>query len=194
MWLSIERKGGNSQPFRIRADQWTYHSSADVAVVPALPSNFDGGNIDWNFWPWDKGAIGREQAIEKGVSEVDEIAVIGFPKGHEREGGEELFDLHHPLVRVGILSQVRGWLRGERETFVIDCPIFDGNSGGVVCLVPTNVAVGSTKPQQNSFLIGMVAKKFSANVSKTGHTALDLGQVVPIDYVNATIDMALADN
>ena len=184
----------DSHPFRVRAGQWTFHPNADVAVVSLHTKQLEeeDSEMDWDFWMWGETAIGQERAVKEGLSEVDEIAVIGFPAGWANLTGGNLSDLNRPLVRIGILAQIQGWLCGDHDTLIIDCPIFDGSSGAPVCLVPTAVAVGDTTPQRHSFLIGMVKEKLSAEVSTTGHTALDLGRVVPLDYVNEAIDMAIS--
>ena len=188
------KKKRDSHLFRILAERWIFHPEADVAVTPMIPAKLqqEGGDIDWDFWTWEKVAIGRERAVEEGLSEVDEIAVVGFPAGWANLTGGNLFDLNHPLVRVGVLAQIQGWLSGDHDTFLIDCPIFDGSSGAAVCLVPTDVAINGTNPQLHSYLIGMVTGKLYADVEGTGRTALDLGRVTPLDSVNEVIDLEVA--
>ena len=180
-----------AQPFRINPELWTLHSTADIAVTRMSPPQLDQFEVDYSAWAWERTAIGREGVKREGIHEGDEVLSLGFPIGFQAEDTDNLFSLHYPLVRTGVLAQIRGWLHNEHSTFLVDCPIFDGNSGGPICTIPSPVAIGNSQAQKQIWLIGVATKKLAAEVSTTGLTALDLGVVTPIDFVNEAIEAAI---
>ena len=191
--FSLNRYDANrAQPFRIAPELWTLHPTADIAVTRMSPPQLEQFEVDYSAWAWERTAIGREGVKQKGLHEGDEVLSVGFPIGFRAEDAETLFSLNFPLVRGGVLAQIRGWLENEHYTFLVDCPIFDGNSGGPICTVPSTVAIGNSQSQNQTWLIGVATKKLSAEVSTTGLTALDLGVVTPIDFVNEAIEAAMA--
>ena len=169
-----------SQLFKIRPEQWTLHPTADIAVTRMSPPQLEEFDVDYSAWAWGMTAIGREEFKQKGLHEGDEVLSVGFPIGFREENAEKPFSLNFPLVRAGILAQIRGWLQNEHSTFLVDCPIFDGNSGGPICTVPSPVAIGNSQSQKQTWLIGVATRKLAAEVSGTGLTALDLGVVTPL--------------
>ena len=181
-----------SQPFEIKEDQWTLHPTADIAVVQVAPRSLENVGADWSVWAWEKIAIGKAGAKRRGLHEGDEVLSLGFPIGFDVGKSKAPLSLNFPLVRAGVLAQISGWLQNEQSTFLVDCPIFDGNSGGPICTVPSLVAIRGSQLQDKMCLIGVATKKISAKVAGTGHTPLDLGVVTPIDFVNEAIEAAMA--
>ena len=191
--VSLNRHDAHhSQPLRIKPELWTLHPTADIALTRMSPPQLEQLEVDYSAWAWEKTAIGREGVKEKGLHEGDEVLSVGFPIGFKAEDAEKPFSLNFPLVRAGVLAQIRGWLENEHSTFLVDCPIFDGNSGGPICTVPSSVAVGNSQSQNQTWLIAVATRKLSAEVSTTGLTPLDLGVVTPIDFVNEAIEAAMA--
>ena len=148
--------------------------------------------VDWSVWAWEHTAIGRQHATQQGLHEGDEVLSIGFPIGWTTQSGGQAFDVNYPLVRGGVIAQIRGWLRGNHDTFLVDCPLFDGNSGGPIVTVPSAFHIDGSQPQRQGWLVGVATAKLSGDVMATGHTPLDLGIVTPLDSVNAAIQTAMA--
>ena len=180
-----------SQSFKIQPDRWTLHPTADITVTRVSPQQFEDFELDFSAWGWGLTAIGRNEAKKNGLHEGDEVLSVGFPIGFRREKAESQVSINFPLVRAGVLAQIRGWLENEESTFLVDCPIFDGNSGGPICTVPSRVAIGNSQSQTHTWLIGVATEKLNAKVSSTGLTALDLGVVTPMDFVNEAIQTAI---
>ena len=153
-------KSGNQgmQTFRISLRQgeepkWTLHPKADVAVIPASCSDLESKGVQWETFAEGRNALKRKDAIEVGLSEGDEVFVLGFPVGW-RPGSQD-----YPIVRHGMLAQIQGWLRGEHHTFLVDGSGFPGNSGGPVVTKPQFRAVEGTRNVPRSWLVGMVCKR-----------------------------------
>ena len=180
----------HSQPFNIPPERWTLHPTADIAVTRMSPPQLEEFGVDYSAWAWELTAIGREGVKRNGLHEGDEVFSVGFPIGFREKETENLFSVNYPLVRVGVLAQIRGWLQDEHPTFLVDCPIFDGNSGGPICTIPSSISIGESSSQKQAWLIGVATRKLAGEVSATGLTALDLGVVTPIDFVNEAIQAA----
>ena len=198
--LMNRRQGDGSQPFKVRNDEWTMHPSADIAVRTIGSDTLEQYELEGSAWAWGMTAIGREGARERGLHEGDEILSVGFPMGFRVEETGERFPANYPLVRGGVLAQVREWLDGKTSTFLIDCPIFEGNSGGPICTVPSAIAIAGTQRQDASRLIGVAKERLmavdgDADVTKSdaAGTPLDLGIVTSVDCINETIAIATAE-
>lgn len=75
---------------------------------------------------------------------ANNILLVGFPTSLIVEGAR-FFDVNRPLLRKGIVAGINS----KDNTFIIDCPVFYGNSGGPIVEYKTN---GEMK------LIGIVSK------------------------------------
>ena len=130
---------------------WTYHprEDIDVAVCQADMSYFEEAGISYQAFCEDRHLFSREDAREAGVAEGTSVALLGFPLGLSGEHG------HHAIVRTGSIARIRDWLQGEDENFLIDCPVFPGNSGGPVITIPDPGAIKATPRVETSRLLGM---------------------------------------
>lgn len=192
MGVALNRQEGDrAEMFAIPADHWTMHPRADIAVAPLNVEKLNSSRVNWMAWAWEKTAIGRDGAREEGLHEGDEILSVGFPIGFRTEETGNPLVLNFPLVRAGVLAQVGRWLHEDDETFLVDCPIFEGNSGGPICTVPSLVAIGNSRAQRQGWLVGVASRRLSAELETTGATPLDLGIVTPMDFVNETIGMKM---
>ena len=193
--------GDGTMPFCISQGKdfpWTMHPKADVAVIPAPWMFLEEKGVQWKTFAkrelqipgeLDDGitgnALNRADAIEAGLSEGCEVFVLGFPVGW-RDGARD-----YPLVRHGMLSQVRGWLDGNHDTILVDGSGFPGNSGGPVVTKPEGgVAIEGTKHIDRNLIVGMVAERRFSPIGETVETA-DLIEVVPMDLIDETIEMAV---
>ena len=84
------------------------------------------------------------------VSEGDGVYVLGYPMGLVDER------LQYPVVRAGCIARIRDLLDGASEEFLVDAPVFPGNSGGPVILKPEIASVTGTKAAGRAMLIGVV--------------------------------------
>jgi len=68
--------------------------------------------------------------VELGISEGDSVYVLGYPMDLQNP------DWHHMIIRSGIIARMRDMLDGVNSNFLLDAPVFPGNSGGPVILKP----------------------------------------------------------
>ena len=166
----------------------------DVAVAPAPI-----GRPDWSRAM--KGCIPPHQQInrakmeEAGLSESDEIYLIGYPLGIGQQ------QRNWPLVRQGILAQCRPYLQEDGKLILIDGAVWEGSSGSPVISKPTLFNVEGTKANDKAWLVGMVTavaqterqikqvkNKYMVNMP------VGIGLVVPTEAINRTIDEVLMED
>ena len=183
------------QTFRIslqRGDglDWTLHPTADVAVIPVLWQGLEAKGVRWETFAAGRNALSRTRAAEVGLTEGDEVFIVGFPAGW-MEGRQD-----YPIVRHGVLAQIQGWLKEEHDTFLVDGSGFPGNSGGPVITKPQRFAVAGTQAVGGSWLIGMVSERklsrIRTDAPDVAETA-DLVQVIPVDLIDETIRIAMQE-
>lgn len=183
------------QTFRIdlrkgRGPDWTEHSTADVAVIPTSPEDLESKELQWEIFAAGRNTLTRKKAAQAGLSEGDEVFMIGFPPGW-RPGKQD-----YPIVRHGVLAQVRGWFSGNHNTFLLDGSGFPGNSGGPVVTKPQIMDVHESLVVNSSLLIGMVSERtFSEALRDSKETVIetaDLVVVTPMDAIDETIELAMS--
>ena len=174
--------------------RWTLHPTKDVAVISALVPVLDSNDIQWMTFVAGLDAITKQEAEIVGLTEGDEVYILGFPTGW-RSGRQD-----YPIVRHGVLAQIQGWLNGEHNTFLVDGSGFPGNSGGPVVTKPQAIAIEGTKRVEKSLLIGMVSDSRYSEIStnlpnfeETGYLeeTADLIEVVPMESVDECITLAM---
>jgi hypothetical protein len=128
---------------------WFSHpdSTVDLACIPLLDfytlNNMDTGHI---FHILNDNDVGINSDIYDGA----EIFVLGYP-------GFAGFDiLVKSILRQGIISWTNP-IKPEENTFLIDCNIYPGNSGGPVFTVPFGIGKSPLGPGKTTFA-GIVTK------------------------------------
>ena len=176
--------------------RWTMHpNGVDVAVIPISTEVLGKHGIEFAVFQNDMHTLTRQQALSSGISEGDGVFILGFPLG---EAGEER---NYAIVRQGIIARIQDWLRGEVSQFLVDAAVYPGNSGGPVLTKPEVAHITNTQNYMKSSLIGMVSSYLPyrevAISQQTGRPRMifeensGLGQVVPIDAIQETIQLAL---
>lgn len=182
------------------ATHWTVHpdSKVDVAVlvIDAIDiTKIEEGGIKMSFFQGDVHAASLEELRASKFSEGNEIFVLGYPLG--LAGDKQ----NYVVVRQGIVARIRDWYASDSNFFLIDSSIFPGNSGGPVISKPTLHTYG--KAVVHAELIGMVSGYLPyrdiAWSRQTGRPKLiseensGLAEVVPIDAIQETISIAVAN-
>ncbi len=127
--LFLRARNGDSyrklpHEIRIRSDSrplWKRHSDVDVAamLVP-IPKEADVRLASTEFLATD------ERISTLGVNAGDEVFVLGYPYGAEaNEAG-------FPILRSGRIASFPLTPTAKVKTFLLDFPVFQGNSGGPV--------------------------------------------------------------
>ena len=141
-------------------------------------------------------AANKEQLQELGAAAGDRVAVLGFPMnlaGLQRK---------YVIARFGAVARLSDLISGAASTFLIDCFVFPGNSGGPVVLLPDLNAIQDTKAITRAAVIGVldsyVPYRDEAVSLQTHEPRVifeensGLAQVIPMDAVDATIEEAEA--
>lgn len=137
-----------------------------------------------------------DKATMKGgtVNEGDRVFVLGFPMGlvsPERQ---------YVICRSGIIARIRDYLDERTRDYLVDAPVFPGNSGGPVVLCPSALAIDGTKAPERADLIGLVKSyvpyrdvAISAQTQKPRITFEEnsgLTAVEPMDAILETVALA----
>ena len=168
---------------------WTVHPTADIAVVGLDVDKMRAGGVEWNYMARVDHALPHERMLNGDFSEGDEVFILGFPAGW-REGSQD-----YPIVRHGMVAQIKGLANGDHDTFLVDGSAFGGNSGGPVLTKPQAGSIEGTSRIEQVRLVGMVAA--STNITRTSDSGpqvqenADLIIVEPINQVNETVELAL---
>lgn len=128
---------------------WTRHPDADVAAMRVkLPRGADIPLIATTL-------LGTDKILEQfQVHPGDQLLVYGFPYGAEAN------DAGFPILRSGRIASYPLTPIRKTKTFLLDFPVFIGNSGGPVLFYAENrVYGGSTHIGSIQFIIGIVSQE-----------------------------------
>jgi hypothetical protein len=167
--------------------------AVDVAVIPLNPPFLKSEGARFGFFKSDQDVLNRQTAKDLGLTEGDGAFVLGFPMGLVDRGQD------YVIVRQGAVAKVRSALDSPTEsTFLLDCFIFPGNSGGPVVLKPEIASIDKTKSIPRAYLLGVVKGYIPyidvAISAQTRHPRVTfeensgLAEVVLVDYIDDTID------
>lgn len=167
----------------------------DIGVISINMDTLKNDGIQADFFTSDILSADIAKAKDIGVTEGDEVFVLGFPL--QLVGGER----NYVIVRHGTIARIGDTLAGTNKTFLVDTFIFPGNSGGPVILKPEVIAIQGTKAHNNALLIGLVSSfqtyQDVAISQQTGRPRIifeenaGLANVVPVDQINTAIEEAL---
>lgn len=183
---SLTNSGGNST--------WSGHPSddVDVAVIALSPAELRDLGTKVAFFQEDEDFFTITRMGEAGVSEGDAVFVLGFPMGIVSDDWKDV------IVRGGTIARVRDALAGRAKTFLVDCQVFPGNSGGPVITKPELIGLPSTKQNNQAALVGIVTSYLlyediavSLQTNKPRVVFQEnsgLTQVVPVDSIIEAMD------
>ena len=203
------------QPFSLRMN--TNDPSKPIEIPISATSKSAGGNgwifnaagkdialygVNWDLltrinsqvaaFNNDSLAADTAQMKDIGVTISDRVAVLGFPMnlaGVQR---------NYVIARFGSIARISDLFDHTSDTFLIDCFVFPGNSGGPVTVLPDINSIVGTKAINNAVLVGVLDSYLTYNdeaVSlQTHHPRVifeensGLAEVIPMDVVDQTID------
>lgn len=176
-------------------DLWFAHQNqkVDIAIMPASTKYLrEKEGIKCYFFGDDEDMAFINDIKKLGISQGDEVFVLGFPMGIV---GEER---NYVIVRSGIIARLDDEIISSQAQFLIDSFIFPGNSGGPVILKPTIISLEGTEPVKRAYLLGVIRSYLTyrdeAISLQTGETRIifvenaGLAGVVPLDFVRETIE------
>jgi len=138
--------------FKNGRPRWVGHINEriDVAVIWLNPDFLQREQRKFNLFKSDQDIFKKADMISSGISEGDNIFVLGFPMGLVSTIQQ------YVICRGGNIARIRDYIDGLSTSFIVDAPVFPGNSGGPVILCPSIYAINGTKPIKQSVLLGIV--------------------------------------
>lgn len=191
----INRKRGSTIIYEIPTDQWTIHSTEDVAITGlstpranSFPTPTEEAQIlDTDIKALTGRSVANKSRLMKfGIFEYTPVVIVGYPLGRHRSGLK-----NYPLVRGGRIAQIQGYFDGDpnHRTFLVAGSVFGGNSGGPVVIPKgTRTLDGSAQLPEN-VLIGLVS--YGKVTATLDQKSLDLAGVVGMDAVHEVISKRL---
>ena len=170
---------------------WHQHETLDVAVLSTNTTSLIKKGLSIKCMNASEWAFNRAGAKKFGLSESDPVFMIGFPHGW-REGLQD-----YPIVRQGIIAQLRGWLNNDHDTFLIDGSAFPGMSGGPVLSKAVEQEDGRIGGRFR--LIGLISQIAKSDleyepvseVRLAASESADLITVIPTDAIHEAIEAAM---
>lgn len=176
------------------------HSSADIVVIKlGSVSGINGGRYSLSMLdavtiskPSDGTLISYNMINARRFGEVEvtnDVFVLGYPSSLSSAGMNQL-DSNSALVRKGIVAGKNNINR----SLILDCPVYGGNSGGIVIEVNQN----NETLEINFHLIGIVVQfvpfvdqwrninfpdLFNSSLQNSGYSV-----VLPVDYIYELIE------
>ena len=176
---------------------WIGHPDADidVAVVPVDFLRLKAEAMQVWLFSSDTQAASSERMAQLGITEGDDVFVLGFPMAMVGEQRNVV------MVRGGSIARMRDLLAGASKEFLIDVTVFPGNSGGPVVLKPHPFSIVGTPAQPSSYLLGIVAAyvpyRDYAISAQTNQVRIvfeensGLAAVYPVDAIEGAIEQHL---
>jgi hypothetical protein len=147
--------GGRAERFRIgQHDEfgdplWYFADGYDVAVTYIADQQLTEAEADYTFIPQHLWLLAADMEASD-VGEGDDLWVCGFPMG--LAGRERKYS----IVRAGMIARADADIIAETGSFLIDCAIFPGNSGGPVFLRSTPYVSGRKLVYEPPSIVGIV--------------------------------------
>jgi len=172
---------------------WVGHpdDAVDVAVTPVLYDALTADGVKLSFFHSDMHARTLAGCLEEGISEGDDLFLLGFPMG--LVGGPR----SAVILRQGIIARMKDCHEGVSRSFLVDGYVFPGNSGGPVVTRAATSGIVNTKVPSASYLIGIVASYVTYDeVAVSGQTGRPrvvfqensgLSNVFPVDCIQEAI-------
>lgn len=166
----------------------------DVAVVSIPQSYIDNlirNGVSPSFFTYDTESYQLSDLRNLEVTEGDGVFALGYPMGNVGNTRQ------YVILRGGVIARIHDMLEGYSTDYIIDAPVFPGNSGGPVIIKPELARISGTKVLNESRLIGLVKSYIPyqdiAISPQTGRTRVvfeensGLTNVEPVDYIIETI-------
>jgi hypothetical protein len=173
-----------------------YHPNdgVDVAIV-SIPQpyidNLVKNGVNPDFFTFDTESYQMKDLKSEEVTEGDGVFVLGYPMGNVGNTRQ------YVILRGGVIARIHDMLEGYSTDYIIDAPVFPGNSGGPVIIKPELTRITGTKPHNKSCLIGLVKSYIPyqdiAISPQTGRPRVvfeentGLTNVEPVDHIIETI-------
>lgn len=203
VWLRFN-KGEGSRRYNLPLtnekgeETWSTHPnpSVDIGIIPIAVNKLQEDGVEFNWIPEDLMAF-RDTIKSLGITQGDEIFILGFPMGLAGEVKK------YAIARGGIIARLDNEIMETTHAFLIDCSVFPGNSGGPVLLKPANASIEGTTPINKAYLLGVIkgylpyeemAYSVQSDPPQPRIKFMEnsgLALVVPLDYVRDIVSVLM---
>lgn len=159
----------------------------DVAVVDLTVELNQIKEFDISCVPSEY-SLTSKQMEENNIYEGSMLYVLGHPINISSS------NRFFPICRIGSIAQISNIYRDQHhgeKSFLADCPVLPGNSGGPIFLKPDAMSYKSMRTPKETYLIGIVNANIrygdvsTDDLSKSENTGLS--NVICVDYILDTI-------
>lgn len=170
----------------------------DVIAIQILPNVILENHLNLSFFDKDDHALSLAQMKETGVSEGSLVYSLGFPMNLVGDITKA------PICRLGCISRIEdAFLNNDGiQKYLVDAPVFPGNSGGPIISRPEIVSIEGTESNSKANLIGILSSYIPyRNILISKQTGLDmmiqeensgLTVVHPVDRIREVIEIEYA--
>ena len=176
---------------------WIGHpdENIDVAVIFISANILRQDSRSFSYFMSDRHIMNKKNLIDNKITEGDSVFVLGFPMGLVSQ------ERQYVICRGGCIARIRDFLDNKSSDYMIDSPVFPGNSGGPVIISPSAYTIQGTKPIKQSCLVGIVKSYIPYKDSAISQQTLQpriifeensgLTAVESVDSIEQTIRIAI---
>ena len=144
IWIKFNLlSASTSQDFAVQLkakngrEVWIRHSDdkVDLGSIFINAKFLKSQNMRFNYFRSDEHAFTIAQLKDAGITEGDGVYVLGYPMGLVDSSWQSA------ICRQGCIARIRDVIAASKGDFLIDAPVFPGNSGGPVVLKPEAIAI-----------------------------------------------------
>jgi S1-C subfamily serine protease len=173
---------------------WVGHPdpNIDVAIIRINTKFLDSEKRNYSLFLSNLHTANMQTLIKDHATEGDAVFVLGFPMGLVAK------DRQYVICRSGCIARIRDCLEQKGREFLVDAPVFPGNSGGPVVTRPEGMSIAGTTARNRADLIGIVQSyvpyRDVAISQQTRQPRIifeensGLTSVIPVDFITETID------
>lgn len=179
---------------------YSEHPDPDVDVV-AYQISINGavkGGFAATFFLLDDQALTLANMKKTGVEEGSLVYALGFPTSLSDALVNNISK--DPVYRLGCISRLEHMYHNKNaKCFIIDAPIYPGNSGGPVVNRPEIISIKNTPVNSSACLIGIVSAylpyREELESTQTNRTRMiteensGLTIVYPVDYIMDVVEI-----
>jgi S1-C subfamily serine protease len=204
IWIKFNSlSASTSQDFDVKLkasngrEVWIRHpdDKVDLGSIFINAKFLKSQNMRFNYFRSDEHAFTIADLKTEGITEGDGVYVLGYPMGIVDRSWQSA------ICRLGCIARIRDVIAASRGDFLIDAPVFPGNSGGPVVLKPDAIAIQGTKSVSKANLIGVVQSYVPyqdvAISTQTQRPRISfeensgLAAIIPVDRINELMDASI---
>ena len=148
----VNLKGAEAKEYPINKTRFLYHSdpTIDLTISP-INVNLLEKDVADVYCITEENMLSLNSEEWKSFCIGDAVFILGFPLAISG------IKKNYPIARGGIIARKDSEIIKTEKSFLIDCQIFGGNSGGPVFSKPESFSLAPTGPITKSYCLGIVS-------------------------------------